>query len=90
MKILGLTAALALAAGRVVAPRRGHVDQGTAVAQPDRRQRLDLAGLKRSGITLSEAIKMSSKNNYGKLTPEVQKFSNRLSWGMNSVVRLSN
>jgi flagellar protein FlaJ len=42
----------------------------------------DLSGLKRSGITLSEAVKMSSKNNYGKLTAEVQKFSNRLSWGV--------
>jgi len=42
----------------------------------------DVAGLKRSGITLSEAIKMTTKNNYGKLTPEVQKFSNRLSWGV--------
>jgi flagellar protein FlaJ len=42
----------------------------------------DLAGFKRSGITLSEAIKMSSKNNYGKLTPDVEKFSNRLSWGV--------
>jgi flagellar protein FlaJ len=42
----------------------------------------DLSGLKRSGITLSEAIKMANKNNYGKLTPEVQKFSNRLSWGV--------
>jgi flagellar protein FlaJ len=45
----------------------------------------DLAGLKRSGITLSEATKMVSKNNYGKLTPEVQKFSNRLSWGVHFV-----
>jgi flagellar protein FlaJ len=42
----------------------------------------DLSGLKRSGITLSEAIKMTTKNNYGKLTPEVKKFSNRLSWGV--------
>jgi len=42
----------------------------------------DVAGLKRSGITLSEAIKMTTKNNYGKLTPEVQKLSNRLSWGV--------
>ncbi len=41
----------------------------------------DLAGLKRSGMTLSEAVKMTSKTNYGKLTPEVEKFSNRLSWG---------
>jgi flagellar protein FlaJ len=42
----------------------------------------DLAGLKRSGISLSEAVKMTTKNNYGKLTPEIQKFSNRLSWGV--------
>ena len=42
----------------------------------------DVAGLKKSGISLSEAIKMTTKNNYGKLTPEVQKFSNRLSWGV--------
>jgi len=42
----------------------------------------DLASLKRSGMTLSEAVKMTSKTNYGKLTPEVQKFSNRLSWGV--------
>jgi len=41
----------------------------------------DLASLKRSGMTLSEAVKMSSKTNYGKLTSDVQKFSNRLSWG---------
>nr|NIO23342.1 hypothetical protein [Candidatus Aenigmarchaeota archaeon]NIP41107.1 hypothetical protein [Candidatus Aenigmarchaeota archaeon]NIQ17605.1 hypothetical protein [Candidatus Aenigmarchaeota archaeon]NIQ33043.1 hypothetical protein [Nitrososphaeria archaeon] len=41
----------------------------------------DLASLKRSGMTLSEAVKMSSRTNYGKLTDEVQKFSNRLSWG---------
>jgi len=41
----------------------------------------DLASLKRSGMTLSEAVKMTSRTNYGKLTEEVQKFSNRLSWG---------
>lgn len=41
----------------------------------------DLASLKRSGMTLSEAVKMTSKTNYGRLTSEVQKFSNRLSWG---------
>jgi len=41
----------------------------------------DLASLKRSGMTLSEAVKMSSRTNYGKLTEEVHKFSNRLSWG---------
>ncbi|NIO20402.1 MAG: hypothetical protein GTN76_06585 [Candidatus Aenigmarchaeota archaeon] len=42
----------------------------------------DLASLKRSGMTLSEAVKMTSKTNYGKLSDEVQKFSNRLSWGI--------
>jgi flagellar protein FlaJ len=31
---------------------------------------------------LSEAIKMTTKSNYGKLTPEIHKFSNRLSWGV--------
>lgn len=42
----------------------------------------DLAGFKKTGMTLSEAVKMSTKNNYGKLSPEVEKFSNRLSWGV--------
>jgi flagellar protein FlaJ len=43
----------------------------------------DLAGLKRTGMSLSDAISMTSKANYGKLTPEVKKFANRLSWGVN-------
>ncbi len=42
----------------------------------------DLAGFKKSGITLSEAVKMATRNKYGKLTPEIQKFANRLSWGV--------
>lgn len=42
----------------------------------------DLAGLKRTGMSLSDAITMTSKGNYGKLTPEVVAFSNRLSWGV--------
>jgi flagellar protein FlaJ len=41
----------------------------------------DLANLKRSGMTLSEAVKLTTKTNYGKLTPEIIKLSNRLSWG---------
>ncbi len=41
----------------------------------------DLANLKQSGMSLTEAVKMSSKTNYGKLAPEVKKFSNRLTWG---------
>jgi flagellar protein FlaJ len=41
----------------------------------------DLADSARSGMSLSEAIKISSKANYGKLTDEVKKMSNRLSWG---------
>ncbi len=41
----------------------------------------DLANLKQSGMSLTESVKMASKTNYGKLTPEVKKFSNRLTWG---------
>lgn len=41
----------------------------------------DLADSNRSGMSLSEAIRISSKSNYGKLSPEVKKMSNRLSWG---------
>lgn len=41
----------------------------------------DLADAKRSGVTLVEAIHMTAKTHYGKLTPEIVKMSNRLSWG---------
>jgi flagellar protein FlaJ len=41
----------------------------------------DIADSKRSGMSFPEAIKIASKANYGKLTPEVQKMNNRLSWG---------
>jgi flagellar protein FlaJ len=41
----------------------------------------DLADSERSGMSLSEAIKIASKANYGKLSLEVQKMHNRLSWG---------
>ncbi|MBW1840123.1 MAG: type II secretion system F family protein [Deltaproteobacteria bacterium] len=40
----------------------------------------DLADATRS-MPLTEAIRAISKSNYGKLTPEVVKMSNRLSWG---------
>ena len=42
----------------------------------------DIAGLKRTGMSLPDSIKMVSKTNYGKLSVEVKKFSNRLSWGV--------
>lgn len=41
----------------------------------------DLADANRSGMSLPEAIKIVSKSNYGKLSPEIKKMSNRLSWG---------
>jgi len=40
----------------------------------------DLADTTRS-MPLTEAIRATSKSNYGKLTPEIIKMSNRLSWG---------
>jgi flagellar protein FlaJ len=40
----------------------------------------DLADTSRS-MPLTEAIRSTSKSNYGKLTPEIVKMSNRLSWG---------
>lgn len=42
----------------------------------------DLADSKRSGMTLESSIKMAAKTNYGKLTPEIQTMSNKLSWGV--------
>lgn len=41
----------------------------------------DLAEAKRSGTSFPEAISLASKSNYGKLTLEVQKMHNRLTWG---------
>ena len=41
----------------------------------------DLADLISSGMSFSEAIRITSKSNYGKLTVEVKKMNNRLSWG---------
>ncbi len=42
----------------------------------------DLADSKRSGMTLETSVKMTAKTNYGKLTPEIQTMSNKLSWGV--------
>ncbi len=41
----------------------------------------DLADSVRSGMSLPEAIGIVSRSNYGKLTEEVIKMNNRLSWG---------
>ncbi len=41
---------------------------------------MDLAEAKRSGMSMSEAVNLVSKNNYGKLSRELRSFSNRLSW----------
>lgn len=41
----------------------------------------DLADSNRSGMSFPEAIRIASKSNYGKLTPEIEKMRNRLSWG---------
>ncbi len=41
----------------------------------------DLADSTRSGMSLPEAIEIASRVNYGKLSVEVEKMKNRLSWG---------
>ncbi|MCK4496603.1 MAG: type II secretion system F family protein [Candidatus Aenigmarchaeota archaeon] len=41
----------------------------------------DLADSARSGMSMPEAIKIATRANYGKLTEEVKKMNNRLSWG---------
>ncbi|MBI4175852.1 MAG: type II secretion system F family protein [Candidatus Aenigmarchaeota archaeon] len=41
----------------------------------------DLADSQRSGMSFSESLEIVSRGNYGKLTPEVIKMKNRLSWG---------
>jgi archaeal flagellar protein FlaJ len=42
----------------------------------------DVADSVRSGSILPDAIKAASNVEYGRLTPEVQKFANQLSWGV--------
>jgi len=41
----------------------------------------DLSDAKRSGMSLPQAIKIASRSNYGKLSIEVRKMHNRLTWG---------
>lgn len=41
----------------------------------------DLADSIRSGMSFTEAIGITSKSNFGKLTEEIKKMNNRLSWG---------
>ena len=41
----------------------------------------DLADSSRSGMSFAESVRMSTKAHYGKLTPEIEKMNNRLSWG---------
>jgi len=41
----------------------------------------DLADSARSGMSLPESIGIAARANYGKLSQEVQKMNNRLSWG---------
>lgn len=43
---------------------------------------LDLAESQKVGLTLHESLKQTSKTDYGKLTPEIRKVYNQLSWGI--------
>lgn len=43
---------------------------------------LDLAEAQKVGLNLSEALKNASKTDYGKLTPEIKRISDQLSWGV--------
>ncbi len=41
----------------------------------------DLSDSIRSGMSFTEAIKISTKTKYGKLTPEIESMNNRITWG---------
>jgi flagellar protein FlaJ len=43
---------------------------------------LDLSEAQKVGLNLSEALKNASKTDYGKLTPEIKRISDQLSWGV--------
>ena len=43
---------------------------------------LDLAESQKVGLTLHESLKQAAKTDYGKLTPEIRKVYNQLSWGL--------
>ena len=42
----------------------------------------DIANSKSSGMTIEDSIEMASRTNYGKLNPHIERFKNRLSWGI--------
>ncbi len=42
----------------------------------------DVAEAGRFGMTLAEAIKVSSKGRYGKLTPEIRRMAAQIDWGV--------
>ncbi|MFO7872743.1 MAG: type II secretion system F family protein [Candidatus Undinarchaeales archaeon] len=42
----------------------------------------DIAASRKSGMTLPQAIYKSSKTDYGKLSPEIKKMANQISWGI--------
>jgi len=42
----------------------------------------DLSDSRRSGMSFAQSIKLATKANYGKLSPEVQMMHNKLSWGI--------
>ncbi len=42
----------------------------------------DLAEAQKAGTNLPDALKNASKTNYGKLTPEIKKMNDQLSWGL--------
>ena len=41
----------------------------------------DLADSSRSGMTFKESLSIAKRSNYGKLTPEIERMYNRLTWG---------
>lgn len=43
---------------------------------------LDLAESQKVGLTLHESLRQASKTDYGKLSPEIRKVYNQLSWGI--------
>ena len=44
---------------------------------------LDLAESQKVGLTLHESLRQAAKTDYGKLSPEIKKVYNQLSWGVN-------
>jgi len=51
---------------------------------------LDLSEAQRIGMTLPESLKQVSKADYGKLTPEIQKMNDQISWGITSQIAMEN